>query len=512
MENLLINYLFTNCKALAKEFLSQEKASTEEGGGALDFLSILNGKMGSIITVEKDSVSETAQKDLKGESPQEGEKEDQKALSLSTQNIFTLLQTYFHMKNPQETNLQGDIEKFLNDVFDFLQEGESVEFVKEKGNIDFLALMKSDVMEPEEIAESIPDGPQKKPENMPLIGYLAAMFHQMANIEKTNEKSVSPKVEDSSETGVNKPVNKVVNNTNSNTGNQEINSAINDLVNSVSAHTENITDKDAGNNAAGNGEKHKVAINKEASQVIKTAEVALAFASEGKQSDDAMKHSQKFEVKKIDSRENVFQIITRESTATEGDDVNKNISVLTIKAEKATPSRDDDSPKVVFKVSDKEIDNNTGKDERQLLPQNDYIKMSAHTDKETAKVTDKTAFASMMADRIEKITEQYANKTFSMDMVIRLKIDDKESILVGLKEQGNRISVEVKTTNEGMGNFLQSQKEEIAKQLEGKFVYANIYVDVQNEGSQKKEQKEQQKKQTQEEEQKDFGVFLEALA
>lgn len=373
------------------------------------------------------------------------------------------------MKSPQEANLQDNIEKFLKDIFAFLQEGESVEFMKEKGSLDLFSLMKSDEKETIGISGDVSDESQKKPENTPLIGYLAAMIHQMGNFEKTDGGNTNHTV------------------------------------------AENV-DKDTGKNAANNGEKHKMVIDKEACQAFKKPEIIPGLDNEGKQNDDVMKSFQKFEVKKINSRENVFQIITHESTAMEGDELNKNISVLTIKAEKTILSQDDDSHKEVFKVSDKEIDDNAGKDERQLLSQNDYTKMNVHSDKETVKAVEKGSFASIMADRIEKIAEQYGNKTFSMDMVIRIKIDDKETILVGLKDQGQRISVEVKTTNEGMGNFLQSQKEEIAKQLEGKYVYANIYVDVQNENSQKKEEKEEQRKHSQEEDKKDFGVLLEALA
>jgi hypothetical protein len=567
MENLLINYLFTNCKALAKEFFSQEKAPTQEGGGDLDFLSILNGKMGcdaavsmgsavipvtdnvvesgviavminkmgrSAVTAQE-SIDEIAPRDQKGQMPQESEKEEQNVPSLPTQNIIALLQTHLHMKDPQETNLQDDIEKFINDIFASLQEGESVEFVKEKGNIDLLALMKSDGVEPEEIAEGMPDGSQKKPENMPLIGYLAAMFHQMVNVEKTDGKNTNPKAEDSNETGVNKEVNKnsnvvkdeinggvynlvstIVNNAvnieNNNTGTRKISNTVTNPVNGTGVYMENVADKDGGENKLNNGGKHMVVIDKEAFPAFKKPEIVSGFDPEGKRNDDVLRSVQKIEVKKIDSRENLFQITTREATATDTNELNKNISVVTIKDEKTILSRDDAAPKVVSKVSDKEIDDNTGKDERQLLFQNDYTKMSAHTDKETAKVVDKTAFASMMADRIEKIAEQYGNKNFSMDMVIRLKIDDNETILVGLKDQGQRISVEVKTTNEGMGNFLQSQKEEIAKQLEGRFVYANIHVDVQSENPQKREQKEQKKANHEEKAGSDFAAFIEAVA
>jgi adenylylsulfate kinase-like enzyme len=106
--------------------------------------------------------------------------------------------------------------------------------------------------------------------------------------------------------------------------------------------------------------------------------------------------------------------------------------------------------------------------------------------------------------------EQYTNKSASMDMVVRLKIDEKETLLVALKDQGQRVIVEVKTTNEGMGNFLQSQKEEIARQLEGKNIYANIYVDVQNENREKRDQRDNQKKRS-DEENEDFVGFLDAM-
>ena len=153
-----------------------------------------------------------------------------------------------------------------------------------------------------------------------------------------------------------------------------------------------------------------------------------------------------------------------------------------------------------------------GPDERQLLSQNDYAKTGNHLDKEAGKVLEKTPFTSIMTDRIEKIVEQYASKSVSMDMVVRLKIDEKETILVGLKEQGQRVTVEVKTTNTGMGTFLQSQKEEIARQLEGKNIYANIYVDVQNENREKRDQKDHQKKRSDRQENEDFVGFLEAMA
>jgi hypothetical protein len=49
-----------------------------------------------------------------------------------------------------------------------------------------------------------------------------------------------------------------------------------------------------------------------------------------------------------------------------------------------------------------------------------------------------------MTDRIEKIVEHYANKGVSADLVVRLKIDEKETLIVGLKDQGQTVAVEIK--------------------------------------------------------------------
>jgi len=80
------------------------------------------------------------------------------------------------------------------------------------------------------------------------------------------------------------------------------------------------------------------------------------------------------------------------------------------------------------------------------------------------------------------VVEQYMNRKESMDMVLRLKIDDKDTLLVGLRNEGQKITVDVKTTNESLMNMLQSNKEAISKNLESKHIYANIFVDPNGEG------------------------------
>ncbi len=475
MENILINYLLANCTALTKEFLSQEKAATEQDGtGTLNFLSLLDSKMGIGVSPTANLVNETTSKETKNDAEQGNTQKESVKDSSDIQSIFALLQSCMNVKDLQQTNLQDDqlvtLENFLKNIFSLLNDGESVQFIKEK-TAELLTLSQGSESDQQgavdENKEQLVE-PETKMDFAAVINYLASMMNQATGLETTGGKEENVTVEKSGETlgdNVNGPEDVLK---------KEV------LPNFKKTDTPTIPDNES----------------KEA--------ISLSDAS--------VKPFQAIEVKKIDGKENVFQIVSNESTSKEDDKLNKNISVLSVKTGKTLITDNGESPKVVFKVADKETANSTGKDESQLLPQDDYTKISQHVDKETSKVTEKSSFDSIMTDKIEKIVEQYANKNVSMDMVVRLKVDDKETLLVGLKDQGQRVTVEVKTTSEGMGTFLQSQKEEITKQLEGKNIYTNIYVDVNNEGYQKREQKEQQKKGSDEKEKQDFGVFLEASA
>jgi len=130
------------------------------------------------------------------------------------------------------------------------------------------------------------------------------------------------------------------------------------------------------------------------------------------------------------------------------------------------------------------------------------------------KTVEKGVFGSMIADRIEKIVEQNAMKNTPMDMVMRLKIDDKESLLIGLKSEGQKVFVEVKAGSESMMNLLQANKEAITRNLETKNVYANIFVNPDGYGGfERREGRRENRQDTAEENVKnDFIEFLEAEA
>jgi len=71
----------------------------------------------------------------------------------------------------------------------------------------------------------------------------------------------------------------------------------------------------------------------------------------------------------------------------------------------------------------------------------------------------------------------------------------------------------VKTTSETTMNFLQSQKEDIARVLENRNIQTTIHVDIDQDAQGKRQQKQHQDAEENETaEQQDFGSFFETLA
>jgi len=487
MDNLLINLLFANCATLAKGLTSQsEAANGQDGAGTLSFLSLFSGKMGVGVASAQDLAGTATSKEANDTTTEgAGEKESAKDSS-DTQGLFALLQSCMNVNDAQtaglDTNRLINLESFLKNIFDLLGDGESVQLTTETTSATTPASQGSKSEQKSGTDEA--NGESLTPETImnlaTLVSYLASMMDQKAAPEASSQGENTVQVVRSTEK------------TGGNTG-----------------EADQATDKQAPPNS-----KTYIPIvsGKENSEVVQL-------------SDASVKSLQKIEVKKIDGKQDMFQVVSYGRASTQDDEAKSNSpapsgkeaagsSPLAGKAEKVLITDSGESENAISKTADKGTADTTGKDQSQLMMQNDdYARMTQHTDKANSKTMEKTPFASLMTDKIEKIVEQYANKNSSMDMVVRLKVDDKETLLVGLKDQGQRVTVEVKTTSQGMGSFLQSQKEEITKQLEGKNIYANIYVDVNNEGYQKREQNRQQKdKGADEKAKQDFDVFLESAA
>jgi hypothetical protein len=96
--------------------------------------------------------------------------------------------------------------------------------------------------------------------------------------------------------------------------------------------------------------------------------------------------------------------------------------------------------------------------------------------------TEGKAFQSEIIERIEKAIEQNTAKKDTADMVIRIKVNEGETIRLGLKNIGDRIQVDIKTGNETLLGMLQLNKETISRNLEQKNIYTHIYIDPDTDG------------------------------
>jgi len=195
MENILINYLLANCTALTKEFLSQEKAATEQDGtGTLNFLSLLDSKMGIGVSPTANLVNETTSKETKNDAEQGNTQKESVKDSSDIQSIFALLQSCMNVKDLQQTNLQDDqlvtLENFLKNIFSLLNDGESVQFIKEK-TAELLTLSQGSESDQQgavdENKEQLVE-PETKMDFAAVINYLASMMNQATGLETTGGK------------------------------------------------------------------------------------------------------------------------------------------------------------------------------------------------------------------------------------------------------------------------------------------------------------------------------------
>jgi hypothetical protein len=129
---------------------------------------------------------------------------------------------------------------------------------------------------------------------------------------------------------------------------------------------------------------------------------------------------------------------------------------------------------------------------------------------EVAGRNDRTHLSGMLAEKIDKLVQDYNQNRTSGDMVMRLKVDG-ETMLLGMKDDGRRISVEIRTSNDGLTSFLQAEKGEIARQLEGRQVSVNIYVDPEGDRGNRGSDQRNQGKQGEERKVKGKANFLESM-
>jgi hypothetical protein len=145
------------------------------------------------------------------------------------------------------------------------------------------------------------------------------------------------------------------------------------------------------------------------------------------------------------------------------------------------------------------------------VPQADSFSSNVFQVKDNNMTFEKGSFTSFVTDRIEKIVEQFSSKSSQIDMVVRLKLDDKETLLVGLRHEGQKVIVDVKASNDGLVNLLQAHKDDIARHLEDKNIFTSIFVQPDGEKNfQRQNQREQDKEDRKQEANASFVSILEA--
>jgi hypothetical protein len=147
------------------------------------------------------------------------------------------------------------------------------------------------------------------------------------------------------------------------------------------------------------------------------------------------------------------------------------------------------------------------------LPQGDTFRSNVFQVKDNNLTFEKGSFTSFVTDRIEKIVEQFSGRNSQMDMVVRLKLDDTETLLVGLRHEGQKVIVDVKASNDGLVNLLQAHKDDIARHLEDKNIFTNIFVQPDGERNfERQNQREDKKEDSKQEANTSFVNILEATA
>ncbi|MCX8111213.1 MAG: hypothetical protein N3D15_08205, partial [Syntrophorhabdaceae bacterium] len=81
-----------------------------------------------------------------------------------------------------------------------------------------------------------------------------------------------------------------------------------------------------------------------------------------------------------------------------------------------------------------------------------------------------------MVQKIEDIIEQYSEVKKNSEMFIRFKIDDGEILQVNMKNNGENILVNIKSSSSEIIGIFNNQKETIIKTLEEKNIFASIFV------------------------------------
>ncbi|HOJ44092.1 MAG TPA: hypothetical protein PK800_08205, partial [Syntrophorhabdaceae bacterium] len=97
----------------------------------------------------------------------------------------------------------------------------------------------------------------------------------------------------------------------------------------------------------------------------------------------------------------------------------------------------------------------------------------------------------VVAQKIEEIVERYSEVKKSGDMLIRFKIDNGGILELNLKDNGENILIQIKSTNSELISMFTNQRDMIIKSLEEKNIFASIFINPDGANNQEKQEEKQ---------------------
>jgi hypothetical protein len=156
----------------------------------------------------------------------------------------------------------------------------------------------------------------------------------------------------------------------------------------------------------------------------------------------------------------------------------------------------------------------SGRENLGLLAGSDPNAASPGQSEQTGKLSD-VHTASAAAERFQQVLDQFSARTGSHDLRVKLDIGNEGSLVLGMKDLGQTVTVEVRASHDAITSLLQSQKDTIIRNLEGKDVHANVVIDPNSsntyEGKDRRDTEHQRTFPFAQKEDEGFGEVLEML-
>ena len=105
-----------------------------------------------------------------------------------------------------------------------------------------------------------------------------------------------------------------------------------------------------------------------------------------------------------------------------------------------------------------------------------FMQADARMQGPPAEVSRAASFGNVVANRLAAVAEQIGARERPLDITLRLNVEGGESLMVGLKEQAGKVVVQVRSADQNIVGFFESQKETIVRNLEAKQISSSISV------------------------------------